>query len=175
MILRELTYSLIVRAFSWCQCRILPSFPTKIMTEVSNVRSSETGIPGESQSPWTGFELTTLLVICTDCTSRYKSNYHAIRTTMVLFLFGLIISRIYFKLECQGDLCVLICYWMNVMLLFSMTLVMMSFNIYVEFNDAPSHLQLFTPIKLWARTPFMATGFLRVSRFPPPIKLTSTI
>ena len=109
----------------------------------------ETGIPGESHSPWTGFELTTLLVICTDCSSRYKSKYNAIRTTMVLFLFGLIISRIYFKLECQGDLCVLICYWMNVMLLFSMTLVMMSFNIYVEFNDAPSHLQLFTRNPQW--------------------------
>ena len=32
-------------------------------------------------SPWTGFELTTLLVIGTDCTGSCKSNYHAITTT----------------------------------------------------------------------------------------------
>ena len=30
---------------------------------------------------WTVFELTTLVVICTDCTSSYKSNYHTITTT----------------------------------------------------------------------------------------------
>ena len=30
---------------------------------------------------WTGFELTTLVVICTDCTSSYKSTYHTITTT----------------------------------------------------------------------------------------------
>ena len=29
-----------------------------------------------------GFELTTLVVICTDCIGSYKSNYHAITTTM---------------------------------------------------------------------------------------------
>jgi len=32
---------------------------------------------------WTGFELTTLVVIGTDCTGSYKSNYHTITTTEV--------------------------------------------------------------------------------------------
>ena len=32
-------------------------------------------------SPWTGFELTSLVVIGTDCTGSCKSNYHAITTT----------------------------------------------------------------------------------------------
>jgi hypothetical protein len=31
-----------------------------------------------------GFELTTLVVIVTDCMGNYKSNYHAITTTTVL-------------------------------------------------------------------------------------------
>jgi hypothetical protein len=31
--------------------------------------------------PWTGFELTTLVVIGTDCTGSCKSNYHTINTT----------------------------------------------------------------------------------------------
>ena len=35
-------------------------------------------------SPWTGFELTTLVVIGTDCTGSCKSNYHTITTTTVL-------------------------------------------------------------------------------------------
>jgi hypothetical protein len=30
---------------------------------------------------WTGFELTTLVVIGTDCIGSYKSNYHTITTT----------------------------------------------------------------------------------------------
>ena len=34
-------------------------------------------------SPWMGFELTTLVVICTDCTGSCKSNYHTITTTTV--------------------------------------------------------------------------------------------
>ena len=32
---------------------------------------------------WAGFELTTLVVIGTDCIGSYKSNYHMITTTMV--------------------------------------------------------------------------------------------
>ena len=35
----------------------------------------------EYTSPRTGFELTTLVVIGTDCIGRYKSNYHMIMTT----------------------------------------------------------------------------------------------
>jgi hypothetical protein len=34
-----------------------------------------------STSPWTWFELITLVVIGTDCTSSCKSNYHTITTT----------------------------------------------------------------------------------------------
>ena len=34
----------------------------------------------ENTSPWTGFELTTLVVICTDCTDNCISNYHTITT-----------------------------------------------------------------------------------------------
>ena len=37
----------------------------------------------EFTSPLTGFELTTLVVIGTDCTGGCKSNYHAITTTMI--------------------------------------------------------------------------------------------
>ena len=32
---------------------------------------------------WEGFELTTLVVICTDCIGSYKYNYHTITTTTV--------------------------------------------------------------------------------------------
>jgi hypothetical protein len=35
----------------------------------------------EYTSPWTGFELTTLVVICTDCTGSCKSNYCTITST----------------------------------------------------------------------------------------------
>jgi hypothetical protein len=33
---------------------------------------------------WAGFELTTLVVICTDCIGSYKSNYDMITTTTTL-------------------------------------------------------------------------------------------
>ena len=61
----------------------------------------ETGVPGENHWSvanhwqtlshiklcrvhliWTGFELTTLVVIGTDCVASYKSNYHMITATM---------------------------------------------------------------------------------------------
>ena len=35
---------------------------------------------------YTGFELTTLVVICTDFTGSFKSNYHTITPTTALFL-----------------------------------------------------------------------------------------
>jgi hypothetical protein len=34
---------------------------------------------------WAGFELTTLVVIGTDCIGSYKSNYHMITTTLPLY------------------------------------------------------------------------------------------
>ena len=36
-----------------------------------------------SSEPWVGFELTTLMVIGTDCTGSYKSNYHTTTTPTV--------------------------------------------------------------------------------------------
>ena len=55
----------------------------------------QTGVPGENHKltnfvtlccikytlPWMGFELTTLVVIGTDCIGSCKSNYHTITTT----------------------------------------------------------------------------------------------
>ena len=40
----------------------------------------------EYTSPWTGFKLTTLVVIGTDCIGSYKFNYHAIMTMWPLFI-----------------------------------------------------------------------------------------
>ena len=34
---------------------------------------------------WAGFELTTLVVIGTDCTNSFKSNYHTVTTTTTPF------------------------------------------------------------------------------------------
>jgi hypothetical protein len=36
--------------------------------------------------PWTGFKLTTLVVIGSDCTGSYKFNYHAITVTTSMIL-----------------------------------------------------------------------------------------
>ena len=40
----------------------------------------------EYTSPWTGFELTTLVVLGTDCTASCKSSYHTIMTTTVPYI-----------------------------------------------------------------------------------------
>ena len=55
-----------------------PEYPEKI-TDLSQVIDKLDHI--EYTSPRTGFELTNLVVICTDCTGNYKSNYHTITTT----------------------------------------------------------------------------------------------
>ena len=70
----------------------------------------ENGVPGENHRPaaspwqtfhimlhqvhlgWVGLELTTLVVIGTDCIGSYKSNYHMI-TTMTASLITFIISN----------------------------------------------------------------------------------
>jgi hypothetical protein len=41
--------------------------------------NNTTSVPLECTSPWAGFELTTLVVMCTDCIGS-KSNYHMIMT-----------------------------------------------------------------------------------------------
>ena len=43
-----------------------------------------------SASPWSGFELTTLVVIGTDCIGSCKSNYHMITTTTIPICFQFI-------------------------------------------------------------------------------------
>ena len=43
----------------------------------------KTGVPGENHLAWVGFELTSLMVIGTDCIGSYKSNYHTITTTII--------------------------------------------------------------------------------------------
>ena len=42
-------------------------------------------------SPWTGFELTTLVVMGTDCTGSCKANYHTITTTTTSGVFMIIL------------------------------------------------------------------------------------
>jgi hypothetical protein len=42
----------------------------------------------EYTSPWTGFELTTLVVIGTDCIDSSKSNYHTIMATSAPFCYN---------------------------------------------------------------------------------------
>ena len=49
----------------------------------------------EYNTPWAGFELTTLVVINTDCIGSCKSNYHTITTTTILYDFSVSISRLY--------------------------------------------------------------------------------
>ena len=45
-----------------------------------------------STSPWTGFELITLVVIGTDCIGSFKSNYHTITTTEALVNVAILLS-----------------------------------------------------------------------------------
>jgi hypothetical protein len=47
---------------------------------------------------WAGFELTTLVLIYTDCIGSYKSNYHTITTMAVSFVLRVVMTfRIYKK------------------------------------------------------------------------------
>ena len=76
----------------------------------SVLRLEETGVLGEnyrsvashwqtlshnvvsSTSPWTGFELITLVVIGIDCIDSFKSNYHTITTTEALVNVAILLS-----------------------------------------------------------------------------------
>jgi hypothetical protein len=65
-----------------------PEYPKKT-TDLSQVTDKLDHIMlYKYTSPWTGFELTTLVVIGTDCIGIFKSSYHAITTTMALYLIG---------------------------------------------------------------------------------------
>ena len=46
-----------------------------------------TSCSNEYISSWTGLELTNLVLICTDCTDIWKSNYHTITTTMNIYIY----------------------------------------------------------------------------------------
>ena len=62
-------------------------FPEKITDPCQkSLTNSITSCCIEYTSPWTGFELTMLEVIDTDCTGSCKSNYHTIMTTTTLDL-----------------------------------------------------------------------------------------
>jgi len=84
---------------------------------------------GEYISPWAGFELTTLVVIDTDCICSCKSSYHTTRTTTmtaptmskqhtftilgknreyvyfydIMFLLWFVLSNVYFSVQCFVD------------------------------------------------------------------------
>ena len=52
-------------------------------------------------SPGTGFELTTLVVICTDCIGSCKSNYHAMTATATPLYYGYQCLRIVVSTVCS--------------------------------------------------------------------------
>jgi hypothetical protein len=79
----------------WVRVRIVVFYATfnniSVIERQSGLLLEETGVSGENHrpvasscieytSPWTGFDLTTLVVIGTDCIGSCKSNYHAITT-----------------------------------------------------------------------------------------------
>ena len=53
----------------------------------------------EYTSPWTEFELTTLVVIGTDCIDCGESNYHMIMTTMAPYEDRTLLKNVKFSLE----------------------------------------------------------------------------
>ena len=60
-----------------------PEFPGKT-TDLPQVADKFYNIMlYQVQLAWAGFELTTLVVIGTDCIGSYKSNYHMIMTTII--------------------------------------------------------------------------------------------
>ena len=54
----------------------------KPQTCIKSLANSITKCRIEYTSPWAGFELPTLVVICTDCIGSCTYNYHMITTTM---------------------------------------------------------------------------------------------
>ena len=59
---------------------------TGISKENHRQTLSDNVVSSTPRPPWTGFELTTLVVIGTDCTGSCKSNYHTITTAHVKWL-----------------------------------------------------------------------------------------
>ena len=49
--------------------------------KMSQTLNRQVSISRRGDSPWAGFELTTLMVIGTDCIGSFNSNYHTITTT----------------------------------------------------------------------------------------------
>ena len=61
-----------------------PECPEKTTTYRKTLTNFITYCCIKYPSPWTGFEITTLVVIGTGCTGSCKSNYHTITTTTTL-------------------------------------------------------------------------------------------
>jgi hypothetical protein len=99
---------------------------------------------------WVGFELTTLVVMGSDCTSSYKSNYHTI-TTFPMFFFS----------KCSNH----ICSW-----------ILVKFFLLHNLSDIWSidHMHISNLI-LFVSDLRQIGGILRVLRFAPPIKLTASV
>ena len=70
--------------FHWWRKLKCPEKSTKAVASHWQTLSHKCCI--EYTSPWTGFKLTTLVVIGTDCIGSYKFNYHAITTMWPLFI-----------------------------------------------------------------------------------------
>jgi hypothetical protein len=107
----------------------------------------------EYTSPWTGFELTTLVVIDTDCTGSCKSKYHTITTTTtsnVLILLGTGIGdrsfNLFVSLHPEQTK-------IDYFYLWHEKSVNRSYGIWI-YNYLCN--QCLSPLKLWARNPFMA-------------------
>jgi hypothetical protein len=63
-------------------------------------RKSLTNSCIEYTSPWTGFELTTLVVIGTECTCSCKFNYQAITITTAPIEINMLVLMLYIQIKC---------------------------------------------------------------------------
>ena len=73
----------IYKNFEFCNSNILILHVLKHIYCTLYPSSKKTLLQNHTKNigPWVGFELTTLVVIGTDCIGNYKSNYHTITTT----------------------------------------------------------------------------------------------
>ena len=160
-----------------------------------------------STSPWLRFELTTSVVIGTDCIGSCKSNYRTITATTPPLLEGghvldYLCNLYYFqdffpRGVKKSRLCLSsFIYVFQIPLFFNYFLCLRNFHIpyerpswsYVSWMQNYLCNQCLSPLSVWVRISLMVYsiqhyvikfvrylrqvgGFLRVLRFPPPIKL----